>query len=152
MILPRLPCAVGRLVLLLAVVGSIAGEAGPTAAGRCRPVRISARPGAVDSLHGVQSETRRELQRLRASGCQDANSVAAVVTLEPGVFRLSRPLRFTGEDSGSRWLAAQPGTATVSGGAPVTGWKDHAGGHVLLVAAAKPCAFVTFTSVLCPGA
>ncbi len=76
------------------------------------------------TLHRALDEVRRH--RLTDRECGECEALRVV--LQPGVHRLETPLHLTGEDGGNgegalTWEAESPGTATISGGFPLTDWK-----------------------------
>ena len=62
-----------------------------------------------------------------------AEAGAVTVMLRGGTYRIAEPITFTPDDSGSQacpvTYAAYPGEApTLSGGVPITGWRERGGG------------------------
>lgn len=107
---------------------------GDVAAGRNFSVHVAvdgedANPGTdalpVATLMAAQQRVR---QHLRENPQRDVT-----VWIHDGVYRITEPLVFTREDSAAdgftvTWMAAGDSAPTISGGKPITGWKEHADG------------------------
>ncbi|MFW5418619.1 right-handed parallel beta-helix repeat-containing protein [Nocardiopsis sp. CNT-189] len=88
-------------------------------------------PSGDDSGPGTAERPFATLERAR-----DAAGPGDTVVLRGGVHRLDRTLRLTGADSGVTYRAHGYGTAeqeevVISGGRPVTGWREGPGGTLL---------------------
>jgi hypothetical protein len=86
-------------------------------------------PGGNDANSGSAEQPVQTLQRARdlARTQTTAMSSDIVVHLADGTYRLSEPLAFAAQDSGTNghdvvYRAERPGKVIISGGFPVTGW------------------------------
>ena len=69
----------------------------------------------------------RAVEAARKAG-EDANKI----TLRPGTYRMEKTLALEAGDSGLTICAEKEGTAILSGGVKLEGWKREAGGAVLV--------------------
>ncbi|MBM3492760.1 MAG: hypothetical protein FJX72_00330 [Armatimonadetes bacterium] len=110
---------------LLAVLAAAPSGAGPLVVhvapgGRDAWSGLAAVPGKRGSGPVATLERARDVIRaMRASG---PLSGAARIVVHPGAYRLRRTLALTERDSDVWIEASRPGTATVTGSAPVRGW------------------------------
>jgi hypothetical protein len=119
--------------LCLAVAGAVIIGAGPALAAPHHPGRttIVVSPTGNDHHRGTPDQPLRTLAAAQARARAAASAGRAVtVELRDGTYRLDRPLRFTGADSGTRtspvtWTAAPGAHPVVSGGRGVTGWTAY---------------------------
>jgi len=116
-------------VLLVAFSPAVA--AGPPASADffVSPGGSDDNPGTEQKPFATIAEARDAVRHLIAAGLESDVKVC----LRGGTYRLSEPLAFSPEDSGTEkhaiTYAAYPGeTAVVSGGRPITGWKRGEGG------------------------
>ncbi|MBR1588200.1 MAG: right-handed parallel beta-helix repeat-containing protein [Kiritimatiellae bacterium] len=102
------------VVLAACCVGALAGE------------EFFVAPGGNDAAAGTAAApfatVPRAIEAARKAG--GANTV----TLRPGTYRQERPLALDARDSGLTVRAEKPGTAILSGGVRITGWKREAEG------------------------
>ena len=102
------------VVLAACCVGVLAGE------------EFFVAPGGNDAAAGTAAApfatVPRAIEAARKTG--GANTV----TLRPGTYRQERPLALDARDSGLTVRAERPGTAILSGGVRITGWKREAEG------------------------
>jgi hypothetical protein len=119
---------VRRLVFAVALVA--AGTAAPQAGSR--PLDLWAAPAGRGGA----------CSRVRPCALSSAKSAArgspgAVVHLGDGTYRLTAPLRFTAEDSGTSWVAAPGARPVISGAVRVTGWRPSSMVHGAWAAPAR---------------
>jgi len=79
-----------------------------------------------DTSTGAQGDPFATIARAIAAARLEKERPVRIV-LAPGVHRLKRTIALGPQDSGLVIEAAEKGTATVSGGRIVTGWKPHKG-------------------------
>ncbi len=84
-----------------------------------------------DSQTGTEADPVRTLTRAQELVRQKVTSQSEerMVVLHKGSFRIAAPLKFEPEDSGVTWLAAEPGSVTISGGLVISGWKEMPDGN-----------------------
>ena len=88
------------------------------------------KPDGSDGPFATIARARDEIRKLKAAG---ALKGPAVVQVHGGTYRITEPIVFTAEDSGTKdapiTYAAAPGQRPViSGGVPIVGWKEQGGG------------------------
>ncbi|MFO0925537.1 MAG: hypothetical protein U0736_00650 [Gemmataceae bacterium] len=111
-------------LLLAALASSPALGAGPDA------VVYHVAPGGSDRNPGTKDQPFATVEAARdALRARTDRSAPASVIVHGGTYRLDRPVVFTPEDSGSAkapitYRAADGETPVLSGGRPVTGWKE----------------------------
>lgn len=93
------------------------------------PVIIEVSPTGSDSGDGSGARPFATLPRAQAAVRALNKAHSVTVRLADGVYRLATPLRFGIEDGGQdgyvvRWEAAPNARPVISGGAPITGWRQ----------------------------
>jgi len=88
------------------------------------------KPDGTDGPFATIGRARDEIRKLKAAG---AIRGPVVVQVHGGTYRISEPVVFTAEDSGTKdapiTYAAAPGEKPViSGGVPIAGWKKQGNG------------------------
>lgn len=89
---------------------------------------IHAAPGGSDDGDGSAERPFRTLDRAQAAVRLHNQDHDVTVELSDGIYRLTRPLRFSAADGGThgftvRWQAAKGAHPVLSGGIPITGWR-----------------------------
>ncbi len=94
---------------------------------------IHVSPSGSDSNLGTAEAPLRTLPAAKNRVRQLSSRKGATVILHDGIYTLSEPLIFTGEDSGEKdapvtWRAADNAEPIISGAVRVTGWTPHENG------------------------
>jgi len=93
------------------------------------PIVFTVAPGGSDAGDGSPERPFATLARAQAAVRSVNKTHSVTVRLAEGVYRLRAPLRFAVEDGGQagyvvRWEAAKGAQPILSGGEPVTGWRQ----------------------------
>jgi hypothetical protein len=110
-----------RVVLLAVVVAALAAAAPALAAD------FWVAPAGSDRSLGTQAAPFATLARARLA--TRTTRGPDTVTLRGGLYRLTAPLVLEAGDSNVTWQAAPDETPVLSGGSPVTGWRDVGDGR-----------------------
>lgn len=93
------------------------------------PIVFEVAPGGSDSADGAPGRPFATLARAQAAVRSVNKTHSVTVRLADGVYRLTKPLRFSVEDGGQdgyvvRWEAAKGARPILSGGQPIQGWRQ----------------------------
>jgi hypothetical protein len=113
----------------------LAANINPLYAGERTQAEIFLSPDGKDSNRGTKDAplatlemARNRVREILGSGRMTGN---IIVHVAPGTYRLTKPVKFTEEDSGQNnyrviyRCSGAPGTAMFTGGQLLTGWKRH---------------------------
>jgi len=107
---PRSGAAVGVVAFVVAVVAAAAVRPGPAHA-----AEIALSPdGPIATPAAARDAARRAAKPVR-------------IVVADGTYRLTAPLALSAEDSDTEWVAAEGASPAISGGEPVTGWRERDG-------------------------
>ncbi len=122
------PSAIVGLILLCSVAASATGQAAE---------KLYVAPEGKDTNPGTQRAPLATLQRardvLRERRKTGDLTGGVTVVVKAGSYRLTEPLVFTPQDSGTEqgriaYVATPPGAAVLVGSVPITGWKPFRNG------------------------
>lgn len=94
-----------------------------------RPIVLHVSPKGSDQGDGSAAKPFASLVRAQQAVRAFNAAHDVTVSIGPGIYRLNAPLRFTAQDGGQngftvRWQATAGGRPIVSGGIPITGWRQ----------------------------